>query len=417
MAHSELKILHLTTSLNGGAGVAALRIQQSQLAAGMRSTGFSADSHGHEGWRQPGRAHDFARRAAYKVDTRFERLEITGGDDRGFISSSSLGSSRFLSKEIQACDIVNLHWMNSGFFSVGAIGRISKPVVWTLHDEWPFHGVLHYADPKNPDRSLREPIADSRNKSHRGLDLERHFWKRKMRLWQNFKPVIVGPSNWMADRARRSEIFKGCPVHVVPYPIDLELFSPNPIKDRDVRSHSKSTGFRLLCGAVDLNDPRKGCDLLHESLSKFNALPMSSPSQLVLYGHDSGFNWPLETESLGYLSDAAQVAEACRNADVFLCPSRADNLPNTVVEAISCGLPVVAYRVGGLPDMVHHKWNGYLADPNDPSDFAEGIRWVLADHGRKLELGRHSRELVEKRHDPRTVAEKYAEIYAGCLTS
>jgi glycosyltransferase involved in cell wall biosynthesis len=136
---------------------------------------------------------------------------------------------------------------------------------------------------------------------------------------------------------------------------------------------------------------------------------------LVLYGRDSGHDWPLETEQLGYLAEPADIAGACNRSQIFLCTSRADNLPNTVIEAIACGLPVVAYRVGGLPDMVRHEWNGYLADPEDPVDFARGIEWVLADEDRRRTLGANSRALAEERHEPSVVAAQYADIYQGIM--
>ena len=95
-------------------------------------------------------------------------------------------------------------------------------------------------------------------------------------------------------------------------------------------------------------------------------------------------------------------------ADVFLLPSLSENLPNTIMEAMACGTPCVGFEVGGIPEMIDHKQNGYVARYKDAADLAEGIRYVLDN---REELGRNAREKVMREYREEIVAKKYIEIY------
>jgi glycosyltransferase involved in cell wall biosynthesis len=221
-------------------------------------------------------------------------------------------------------------------------------------------------------------------------------------------PQVSGSPPWPA----RSSLFKGRRIEVIPNGLDTDAFKPIP-RDiaRDYLSVARDHPV-VLFGAEWLPDPRKGGDLLCQALAG-----LERPCTLLTFG---GGRLPLNgapqvtLRSLGNLSDAASLALAYSAADVFVCPSRQDNLPNTVAEALACGTPCVAFNINGLPDMIEHRRTGWLARPFDPSDLGAGIQWVTAqpdqaalrDAARRKALTDYSLEIMTKR---------YCDLYAELL--
>ena len=129
-------------------------------------------------------------------------------------------------------DVLNLHWLGDHMLSIEEIGALQKPVVWTLHDQWPFCGAEHYADPLgsllnegSEERYVLGYPSWSRPPSESGPDLNRLTWLRKKRCW--IQPItIVSPSTWLAGCAKRSFLMQHWPITVIPHPIDLNVWSP-----------------------------------------------------------------------------------------------------------------------------------------------------------------------------------------------
>ena len=115
--------------------------------------------------------------------------------------------------------------------------------------------------------------------------------------------------------------------------------------------------------------------------------------------------------SLGKLRDDTTLALAYAAADVFVVPSLQDNLPNTVMEALACGTPCVGFNIGGMPDMIEHQQNGYLAQPYETEDLAQGIAWVLEDQKRGDRLSQRARAKVEQAFTLQHQAAQYFELY------
>ena len=125
------------------------------------------------------------------------------------------------------------------------------------------------------------------------------------------------------------------------------------------------------------------------------------------YNEDLGF----EVKYLGQISDDVTLSLIYNSADVFIAPSREDNLPNTIVEAISCGLPCIAFNIGGMPDLIKHKKNGYLAKPFDIKDLAKGINFVLEDENRWNSLSENALNKAQRDYDINVVSDKYIDLY------
>lgn len=322
-----------------------------------------------------------------------------------------------LADELNSCDadILNLHWV-SGMLSIADIGRLKKPIVWTLHDMWAFCGGEHYA----PDdatarfrlgyRSNNQPAGES------GPDLNRRTWEAKRRAWARQQFTIVSPSHWLADCARQSVLFGEATIHVIPNSLDTHYpWVPTPREMARTALNLPLNRKLILSGAHGgIADPRKGSDLLHEGIARIIADRKNTDIELVVFGQsapDGNHNCPCPVHWLGTVNDDRLLALMYSAADVMVVPSRQDNLPNTAVEAQACGTPVVAFNLGGLPDIVTHQETGWLARPFDTEDLAAGIAWVVADSVRSTALATQSRMQAVKQFSPKVIAQQYEKVY------
>jgi glycosyltransferase involved in cell wall biosynthesis len=310
------------------------------------------------------------------------------------------------------CDVVNLHWINGEFLSVGQIGRMRKPIVWTMHDMWPFCGTEHYTDDGPEARWRHGYTRANRPPEMRGLDLDRWTWRRKQRAWR--RPIhVVTPSAWLADCVRQSALFAGQPVTCIPNPLDLALFRPWP-RDlaRDAFKLPREAPL-ILFGALGHDpDGRKGLDLLLAAVRQLAA--SHCQAHVAIFGQSRPAQPPqvgLPVHWIGRLNDDISLALLYSAADVMVVPSRMDNLPQTGTEAQACGCPVVAFRSGGLPSVVADRETGYLAEPFDPVDLAAGINWVIDDSQRQQALARQARAWACRIWEQDRLLAQYLEVY------
>ena len=306
-------------------------------------------------------------------------------------------------------DVIHLHWVTFEMMSVADIGRLRGPIVWTLHDMWGFCGAEHYTEKfrwRDGYSRQNRPAYES------GFDLNRWTWQRKLKNWR--RPMhIVAPSRWMADCARQSAIMKDWPVSVVPNPIDTEAWQPIDKKLARRILRLPIDGPLLLFGAMGgTHYPIKGFDLLKSALDLLRG--EMAGLELVVLGQlaprdplDLGF----PTHYTGHLHDDISLCLFYSAADAVVVPSRLENLGNVGIEAHACGTPVVAFDIGGLPDIVEHEKTGYLAKHFDTEDLARGIRWVMDGAERRTMLGTQSRQAAVARYSYPVVAEQYLQIY------
>lgn len=322
-----------------------------------------------------------------------------------------------LGRAINRCDadVVNLHWVGEETMSVEEIGRIAKPVVWTMHDMWPFCGAEHYA-PEGAHARWRSGYAPgTRDAAARGLDIDAWVWRRKHNAWRPCQ--LVAPSRWLADCARASALTRDWPVAVVPNVLDTEVFRPcSDASARDKLGLPPAAPLLLFGAASGTREPRKGWDLLVAALA---LLATDHPDLVcIVAGENEPASAPklaLPVRWLGHVRDAAELAHLYGTVDVTVVPSRQENLPQMATEAQACGCPVVAFASTGLPDAVEHGVTGYLAEPFVPADLARGIAWVLADRERHLRLRAQARERAARLWSPGVVTRRYLELYAAAI--
>ena len=313
-------------------------------------------------------------------------------------------------------DIVNLHWIQDEMISIEQISKIKKPIIWTLHDMWAFSGSEHYTYNhrwKEGYNKLNKPDDEF------GFDLNRWCWKRKSKNWKrdiNF----VCPSRWLANCANQSALLKGKSIKCIPNPLDLNIW--NPISQniaRDILNLPKDCPI-LLFGSMGGSDSyRKGFDLLKIVLKKLMKFKEIRNLNLLIFGQSK----PEKNENLGFpihysgkFHDDISLKILYSAADLTIVPSRLDNLPQVACESIACGTPVASFNIGGLPDIIEHKVNGFLAKPFDTSELAYGVKWILEENIED-KLSFNARKLALQKFSSHSIAKKYKELFMKVLNS
>jgi glycosyltransferase involved in cell wall biosynthesis len=312
-----------------------------------------------------------------------------------------------------SADIVHLHWVN-GLVNSKALGKVKKPIVWTLRDMWPFTGGCHQS--LECVRFTEGCGYCPQLGSARGRDLSRFILRRKQAyLPKNVR--IVGVSRWMSDCATKSAVLGGCQVTTISNNIDTEQFTPlAKTLAREALGLDENQKI-VLVGALDVASVYKGFDLFLEALNSLSKENL----RVVFFGKSRGDipeSLGVPVTNLGFFSDVIALRLAYSAADVFVAPSRADAFGKTLVEAMSCGTPVVCFNATGPRDIVEHQVSGYMAEPFSPSDLAKGIQWVLDQPGKEYaDMCRNARARAQQCFDSRVVAKEYLALYQEALGS
>ncbi len=313
-------------------------------------------------------------------------------------------------------DIINLHWVNFGFLKIETLAKLNKPLVWTLHDMWAFTGGCHYNS--ECDRYTQSCGNCPQLKSEKNQDLSRWVWQRKAKYWQNLNLTVVTPSKWLADCAKASSLFKNTPIEVIPNGIDLEKYRPiNKQIARELLKLPTDKQLILFGSMKATSDRRKGFHLLQPALQNLIQSSWHNKLELVVFGSSQSNRNDLgvKVHYLGQLNDDISIALAYAAADAFVLPSVQDNLPNTIVEAIACGTPCVAFNIGGMPDLIEHQQNGYLAQAYKSEDLAQGIAWVLENKERHQKLCLNARKKAEQEFTQQQQASRYLSLFEQIL--
>lgn len=411
-----MRILLINTSeQTGGAAVAANRLMIALQKAGHTVHMLVRD-------KQSERNEVITINKSFKDDLlnkfRFisERLVICLGNKlskKNLFQVSIANTGKDLSKNplVKKADIIHLHWINQGLLSLKDISRLvetGKPVVWTLHDLWPGMAICHYPDEcrryqsacMNCPKQVDNPL----------IDLAKKTFNKKRKL--NLSEITyIGCSRWITEEVSKSALLRTARFHSIPNPINMEVFKPSNKQEARQKLGLPADKPLLLFAAAKLSDERKGASYLMQACIHLKEKGISV--DIVLMGNQSlelADAAPFPVHELGYITATEKKVLAYSAADFFVIPSLEDNLPNTIMESMSCGTPCVGFHTGGIPEMIDHKINGYICKYKNTYDLAAGIEWVL-NNSKILNLSENCIKKVERSYDEKIVVEQYRKLY------
>jgi len=416
-----LKVVHINTyDGNGGAGRACLRLNNALISQGIDSKVVVHYKFGDN----PAvlTFNTTALQKAYTAATIvLERLlakRLLKPLKRTPFSFTWFGRSVIHHPDVKAADVIHLHWVNHSFLNpahLAELAKLNKPIVWTFHDSNAFTGGCHVR--YTCDHFVRQcgycPLlkkADADDASHK-------IWLQKQEAYQQLNFNIVAPSSWMLSSVLMSSLMQDKPALQIPNTLETNIFKPADKAQAKKQLGLPEDKFIFLTGFMpSRKDMHKGTSYLLESLEllKERLGVNAQHIELVVFGNRNAKDVPdfsFKTSFLGTINDDAKLAMCYAAADVFLIPSLEDNLPYTVMESLSCGTPVVAFTTGGIPDMVQHLQNGYLAEYRSAKSFADGMEWAIK-HEDSAALQQQSRQTVMDKFAEQVIAQKHIQLYS-----
>lgn len=320
--------------------------------------------------------------------------------------------------KVKEADIISLSWV-AWFLDIESIGQLlkrNKPVVWTCYDMWAFTGGCHYSG--DCDHFISSCGSCPQLGDAKGSDISEWQWIKKKKRWDTSRLTIVCPSKWLAENVRKSGLFGKVRVEVIPTGIDVSVFFP-----MSKAAARKSLGLPLdkklvlFIASRGFENERKGGKLLEASLHVLHDMHQRDVPDVVILGHRQGASTVQDKFTIHsrVFNDDLSLSRLYAACDVLVAPSKADTLPLTVLQAMACGTPCVAYDAGGMSDVIEHLNNGYLAQPFDTADFARGIDFVLSDESRHVYLSANSLDKIQAGFTSKHEAKEHVRLYEELL--
>lgn len=413
-----MRVLIVNTSeTTGGAAVAANRLKEALNNNGIKAKMLVRDkltdditvAELDKSWRQ--RWNFLWERFIVYCKLHFKR------DNLFQIDIANAGTDITKTREFKEADVIHLSWINQGMLSIKGIHKIldsHKPVVWTMHDLWPASSICHYA--RGCEGYMKQcgncpllPGGGSKN------DLSAKIWRKKKHILNSHSVLFVTCSKWLAEKAKSSGLLVGQKIVSIPNPIDTHTFCKTNQEQARLHAALPADKRIILFVSQRVTNERKGMAYLIEAVNKMveQHPEMKQDTAIALLGGKADEiedRLSLPIYPLGYVSDEKKIVSIYNSADVFVLPSLEDNLPNTIMEAMACGVPCVAFNTGGIPEMIDHMRNGYVAEYKNADDLSRGIFWTLAEANRNS-LSQEAMKKVGLCYSQHAVAMKYIEAY------
>lgn len=406
---------------NGGAGIACGRLAEALRKEGHRVTYLVQEKSGTDSsiLVNPSR---FAKSIAW-IRFILERLYFLMYEKdksiRFLFNPGVFGQDLSKHPEIIQADIIHIHWVNFGFLgiqNIGQLAKLGKPVIWTLHDMWAFTGGCHHSGDCHGFQSTCGHCKFLKNPASN--DLSHTLWAQKIHYWKQNNLKIITCSDWLKTKATSSSILKTHEIIHIPNAIDIDLFSPRDKSEARIRLGLNPEKNYLLFVAMRVNAPAKGFMYLKEALEIWiqNNPEKTQDTNLLLVGeviNPTLFeSLAIPMVSLGKIKGTENMVDVYSAADIFVTPSMEENLPNTIMEAMACGTPCVGFAVGGIPEMIEHRQNGYVVNAFEPIDLAQGITWTFEN---KKVAGELSRKKVGESYSEQIIAQQHVDFYLKSL--
>lgn len=412
-----MKVLILSTyDINGGAAIAAYRLLQALTKNGIEAKMLVAIKQTDS--TKIVEAPSILGNKMQKVHLALEKAHFyfheKNAEVRFQFSTARSGYSVADHPEVLKADIIHIHWALQGFLSLSELKKLqqlNKKIIWTMHDMWAFTGGCHYSGSCTNYKNscgycpfLKHPSVN---------DISAKILKEKQEIYQDLNFVTC--SKWLSDLAKQSTLLKNLPVSAIPNPIDINFYQPT--KDQKLLRKKLQLDVDkryLLFGASSLSDERKGLKFFLDTMKLYQQNHTDLPT-IIIYGsqqHDVYLDG-YEILHTGFLNQE-QLKQYYQASDIYVISSIEDNLPNTVMEAIACGLPVLSFATGGIPEMVQHQSTGYIAEYQSVQDLAKGLDYLL-NQVDLASFSTKSRQYCLDNFSEKNVAERHISAYLQLL--
>lgn len=355
-----------------------------------------------------------------KYDEKFHK-QVECTSDMPF-SLGDIGYPLYKCELLRSADIIHLHWI-CGILSIKdikALEKLNKPIVWTCHDSWPFTGGCHvrYGCSRFTQRCGECKMIHSMEKD----DLSNYILEKKAKLWKDNNIVLIAPSNWMHDNISNSKIFCNNQVITIPNTLYTNIYK---VYDREETKkllgyEKKDEKINILFGAGNVRVQYKGYQYLLDTLEHLlHEEQYADNIVLHIVGGNQGNDKILskyECKFWGYVKESWKMAALYNIADIMLYPSLDDNLPNMVMESMACATPVVAFDIGGIPDLIEHKVSGYLAEYRNVEDLLYGLKWIIKNNDDNR-IGRKALDKIRNCFSEEKIAQEHIALYSRLLSN
>ena len=420
---AEPRIAHFSTLHRGGAAAAAYRLHVALLKEGCDSTMFVVEPVKNLMNVQQVVSHPSGTEVDYwrRILREWQIVSVNHPLSSPMkVHYSSPITEISLAELVEGFNVLNLHWV-AGMVDtreLKSLGDKAK-LLWTLHDANPFTGGCHY-----PQACLRyadychhcPQLGPSSliNMLYENIDQTFEQWTLKSQSYSELEMTIVCPSKWIAQCSKESSLLGKKTHKIIPYGIDLQTFLPyQQSKARCILGIQTDCQY-IAFGADAITDHRKGADLCENIIRHVAKNYFRNFKVLVFGGYDNPFpEMPVEVIPLGFL-DEDRLAIVYSASDLYLMPSREDNLPNTCIESLACGTPVAGFDIGGMSEIVCDQYTGVLALYPDVSSLADKINEIMK-RDNPIEMRIRCREEAEKKYGSKNQAHEYISLYHKLL--
>ena len=289
-------------------------------------------------------------------------------------------------------DLINLHWINAETISLEDVKKINKPFIITMHDMWWICGSENYLDYKD----------DKWKKGKFENLLSNYIYKKKKLISPK---AIISPSKWLISCAKSSRLYNRAKLINIPYPVDQSIFFPKNLNSLVKLNLYKNKKIKIFFGVFgSASDKRKGIDLLIKSL---NLIDPDLFELIIASKNKFNKSYKFKIINLDYIESETELSNVYNICDIVVLTSRLDNLPNIALEAQSCGKPIIAYDVGGIPDIVKNNYNGFLINPFDFNLFSKKLRALIKDKKLRKKLSKNAYIYSKKNWSHNMIKIKY----------
>ena len=401
-----MKVLHINTVFKkGGAGIISILIAENLKNKGAESSFIEHLD-----------VLEFTKKYSpfpgYKKMSRYFGIERIKSflERNGYINLFLPVENKYIGQKIDELkpDIIHLHNVHGGFFPIGLLRKLDKyPIIWTFHDMFNFTGHCAYSfDCDRWKSGCGEcPYLDiypSVNKDQTGF-----LWKYKKNVYDSINFSIVVPSMWL-HKCVKDSMLKNKDIRLIYNGIDTDIFKKTEKREARQRLKLPSDKKIILFIAHGGKDNQfKGGNFFSRVVDRYKD---HSEVYFVCVGGQTETGNESNVNNYGYVSNQKELALLYSASDIYFFPTRADNCPLSVLEAMACECPVVTFNVGGVPELVEHMESGYVADYGNEDDLTKGIE-ILLSNNQMNEMGLNVRKRIEEQFSLDKMCQSYLDLY------